>query len=154
MVTRFKFWFLKDCLFGGVKLAKTADPDKYVYGGHGIGFDSRSEYSLLDSSVCKNVIIFGVDLSSSVHMDNKKKDILILDIGPTQRLDDTTLSAEVQYSINFSRSNTKFCLNLHYIGNNIFLFVNATKNISIQSKRFWNKKISLMFRKYFRFFSQ
>ena len=40
-------------------------------------------------------------MSSSVHIKNKKKDILILGEGPTQRLDDTMLTAEAQYSINF-----------------------------------------------------
>ena len=64
----------------------------------------------------KNVIIFGVDMSSSVHIDNKKKHILILGKGPTQELDDTMLTAEAQYSINFSRSNIKFCLSVHYNG--------------------------------------
>ena len=49
----------------------------------------------------KNVIISGVDISSSVHDDNKKKNILFLGIGPTQGLDDTILTAEGQYSINF-----------------------------------------------------
>ena len=49
----------------------------------------------------KNVIIFGVDLSSSAHINNKGKDILILGIGPTQGLDDTTLGAEAQYSVDF-----------------------------------------------------
>ena len=63
---------LKDCLFGGVKLAKNADLDKYVYSGYSIGFDSRSEFPLTDSSVGKNAIIFGVDMSSSVNTDNKK----------------------------------------------------------------------------------
>ena len=51
-------------------------------------------------------------MSSSVHIDNKKKHIFILGIGPTQGLDDTTLSAEAQYLINFSRSNRKFCLSI------------------------------------------
>ena len=50
----------------------------------------------------KNVIIFGVDMSTSVHIENKKKDSSILDIGPTQGLDYSTLSTEAQYSINFS----------------------------------------------------
>ena len=44
-------------------------------------------------------------MSSPVHTDNKKKDILLLGKRPTQGLDDTTLTAEVEYSINFSRSN-------------------------------------------------
>ena len=64
-------------------------------------------------------------MSSSVHIDNKNKNILILGKGPTRGLDDTTLTGEAQYSINFSRSNRKFCLSLHY-GSNSFLFVNAT----------------------------
>ena len=90
---------------GDVKLAKNADLDKYIYNGYGIGFDSRSEFSLHDGSIGKNIIIFGVDMSSSVHIDEKGKDILILRKGPTQGLNDTTLTAEAQYSINFSRSN-------------------------------------------------
>ena len=42
----------------------------------------------------KSVIILGADMTSSVHIDNKNKDNLILVEGPTQRLDDTTLTAE------------------------------------------------------------
>ena len=64
---------LKDCLFGGIKWAKNTDPDKYVYTGYGIGFDSRLVSSLLGGSMEKNTIIFGADMSSSVQIDNKKK---------------------------------------------------------------------------------
>ena len=60
---------------------------------------------------------------SSVHANNKNKEILILSKGETQGLDNTTLTAEVQYSINFSKSEIKFCLNR----SNSFLFVNSTK---------------------------
>ena len=80
---------LKDCLFGGFKLAQSLDPDKCVYSGCGIGFDSRSENSLPDGSLGKKVIIFTVDMSLSVHIDNKKKDIWILGICSTQGLNDT-----------------------------------------------------------------
>ena len=45
----------------------------------------------------KNVIIFGADMSSSVHVDNKAKKILILGEGATQGLDDTTLIAGTKY---------------------------------------------------------
>ena len=97
-------------MFGGVKLSKNADPDKYLYSGYGIGFNSCSEFSLPDGSMGKNVIIFGVDISSSVHIDNKGKDVLILCIGPRQGLDDTALAAEAQFQLIFqdqifSRSN-------------------------------------------------
>ena len=49
----------------------------------------------------RDVIIFGVDISSSAHADNKKKDISILGKGPTQGLDDTTLTTVKTYSINY-----------------------------------------------------
>ena len=61
----------------------------------------------------------------------------ILDIlgkGSTQGLDDTALTEEAQYSINFSRSIAKFCLSLHYNGSNSFLFVNATKIYKFKTK--------------------
>ena len=83
----------------------------------------------------KNVIIFGVDMSSSVHIDNKKKDILIHGKRPTQGLDDIKLKAEAQYSINFSRSNRKFCLSLHYNGSNsFFYFLMLQKYINSKQK--------------------
>ena len=103
----------------------------------------------------KNVIIFGVVMSSYVRVDNKKKDVLVLGFSPTQGLDDTTLTAEAQYLINFSRSNRKFFLSLHYNGSNSFVFVNAAKINQFKAKDSKNKKNSLVFRKYFRrFFSQ
>ena len=64
---------LKNCLFGAVTLTKNADIDKYDYSGYGIGFDRRSSYSFPVGAFGQNIIIFGVDMSSSVHIDNKKK---------------------------------------------------------------------------------
>ena len=52
-------------------------------------------------------LIFGVDMSFSVHIDNKKKDILVLVEGPTQELDGTTLIAEKKCLINFTENNKK-----------------------------------------------
>ena len=124
---------LKDYLFGGVKLGKNVDPDKYIYSGYDIGSNLYSESSLPDGSVGKN-IIFGVDMSSALHIDNKKKDILILHKGPTQEWDNTTLTVEVQNSINFSTSNRKFCLSLHYNGSKSFLFIMLQKYISSKQK--------------------
>ena len=64
---------LSNCLFGSVKRTKNIGLDKYKYTGYGIGFDSRSEFLFTDESYGKNVIIFGGDMSSSVHVDNKVK---------------------------------------------------------------------------------
>ena len=49
-------------------------------------------------------------MSSSMHVDHKGKDILILGEEPTQRLDDITLTAEARYSINFAQSEKKICI--------------------------------------------
>ena len=42
-------------------------------------------------------------------------------------LDNSSLTSEAEYSLNFSGSERKFCLILHYNGSNSFLFVNSTK---------------------------
>ena len=109
-------------MFGFVKLAKNADLGK------------RSYYLLPDNATRKNVIIFGADVNSSVHIDNKGKDIIILGDRPTQELYNTTLTAEAIYFINFTHSNQKFCLSLHYNGSNSFLFANATKIYQFKAK--------------------
>ena len=49
-------------------------------------------------------------MSSSVHIDNKIKDILILSEGPTQELNDTTLTAETKYPIHFTQSGKPICI--------------------------------------------
>ena len=43
----------------------------------------RSSFSFPGDGFGQNVLIFGVDMSSSFHIDNKKKDILVLGKGPT-----------------------------------------------------------------------
>ena len=45
------------------------------------------------------MLFFGVDCSSSLHIVNKKKDILVLGKGPTQGLDDIIIIREAKYSI-------------------------------------------------------
>ena len=124
---------LENCLFGAVKLTKNADIDKYGYSGYGIGFDRHGSFSFPGTGLGRNVIIFGVDMSSSTKIDNRKKDILILGKGPTQGLEHT-LSAEKMYSINFTEKNKKVCLSLHYNKENSYLFVNGTEIIKFKSK--------------------
>ena len=75
-----------------MKLNKNADHDRYEYSGYGIGFGVHSQFSLPDGSWGKNV-----------HIDNKKKDILVLGEWPTQSLHDTTIIAESKYSINLKQ---------------------------------------------------
>ena len=95
---------LENCLFGAVSLTKNADIDKHKYSGCGIGFDRHGTFSIPGIRLSRNVIIFGVDFSSSTKIDNTKKDILILGKGPIQGLEHT-LSAEKMYLINFTEKN-------------------------------------------------
>ena len=73
-------------------------------------------------------------MSSCIHVDNKKKHILILGECPSQGLDGTTLVAEKKYSINFTENNKNFCLSLHYNGENSHLFVNGTEILEFKAK--------------------
>ena len=102
----------------------------------------------------KNAIIFWADMKSFVYIDNKRKDIFILGEGPTQVLDDTTLTAEAKYRFNFTQLNRKFCVTLHYKWSNNFLSVNATEIYQFKARDSEIKKKCFVFRKYFsRFFS-
>ena len=79
---------LENCLSGSVKLTKTVDIHKYGYSGYGIGF-YRNIFFSIGNEISKNVIVFGVDMSSSRKIDNRKKDILILGKRPRQELKHT-----------------------------------------------------------------
>ena len=72
-------------------------------------------------------------MSFSAHIDNKKKDTLVLGIDPTQGLEHT-LTAEKMYSINFNVTKKTFCLSSHYNGANSYLFVNGTEIYKFKAK--------------------
>ena len=112
---------------------KNADIDKYVYCGYGIEFDRRSSFSFPGVGFGQNVLIFGVHMSFSAHFDDKKKDILVLQKGPTQGFEHT-LTAEKTYSINFTVTKKKFCLSSHYNGASSYLFVNGTEIYKFKAK--------------------
>ena len=111
----------ENCLFGAVTLTKNVNTDRYGYSGYGIGFDRKGSFPF--SGYGQNALIFGVDMSFSVHIDNKKKDILVLGFGPTQVLEHMLKV----YSINSKKKNKKFWLSFHYNGVNSYLFVNGTE---------------------------
>ena len=124
---------LKRSLFGAVRITKNANIDKYQCSVYGIEFDRKSTFSLPGGRFGQNIIILGADMSFSVHVDDKKKDILIIGKGPTQVLEHT-LTAEKMYSTNFTMARKKNCLNLHYNGSNSYLFVNGTEIIKFKAK--------------------
>ena len=72
-------------------------------------------------------------MSSSVHVDNQEKDILVLGKGPMQGLGKHSLTAEKMYSVNFTDNGDKQCLSLHYNGANSYLFVNGKEIIKFKA---------------------
>ena len=61
---------LENCLFGAVSLTKNADINSYKYSGYGSGFDRYRGFSYPSIGLGRNLIIFAVDMSSSVYADN------------------------------------------------------------------------------------
>ena len=129
---------LKNCVFGAIKVTKpgdTTDTDKYIYSGYGFGFDSSGQFSHPQGGMARNIMIFGVDLSNSVHAANKTQNILILGHGLTQKVNNTTIYAEKIYSPNFSAENKIFCLSLHYHGDDSYLVVNGKEVTKFKAKK-------------------
>ena len=100
----FKF---KNYLFGATNIVKNSDKEKYVYIGYGLMFDGTGSSSF-HNEFYRNVIIFGVDNSSSSHSDSRKKNSLILGEVPTYGINGSFGTPEKRFSINFTKANIKF----------------------------------------------
>ena len=123
---------IQNALFGAIQITK--DPtnnSKNNYKGYGLCFDERSNFSHTITQDGrqpifngKNVLIFGADMSSSIHATNRANHIYCFGEGLTQGINDTTLYAEKNYYRNFTEHGEKFVLSLHYNGDDSYLFVN------------------------------
>ena len=91
---------------------------------YGIAFDGKGSWSF-GNDRARNVVIIGVDNSSSSHNDNQINEFLILGEGDTFGINGRFGAPEKKFSINFCKAKTKFCLSLHYNGDIIFLVVNG-----------------------------
>ena len=93
---------IQNVLFGAMQFTKNAtDSDKNNYKGYGICFDERSQFGhtitengATYTSNGRNVLIFGADMSFSVHAINKASNIYLMGDGLTQGINDTTTHAE------------------------------------------------------------
>ena len=94
----------------------------------------------------KKVIIIGTDISLCMHVDNKGRDILILGEGPTQGLDDTTLTVEAKYPIKVYSIRKNIMLSLDYNGSNSFLFIEAAELYQFKEKKPRNERLCTVFR--------
>ena len=114
---------LKNCLLGATNIVKHSDKEKLVYSGYEIAFDGAGSWNF-GNGFAKNVVIFGIDNSSSSHAETRKSNILVLGEGPTYGINISFGSPEKKFSFSFSKESTKFCFSLHYNGDNS-LFVNG-----------------------------
>ena len=126
-------FLLTNCLFGAINVVKNSNKEKYVYSDYGTTFDSLGSWSF-DSDTARNVIIFGVDNTSSSHGENCKSNFLGLGEDPTFHINPSFGSPEKKFSINFSKANTKF-LSLYYNADNSYLFVNGKEVFKLKANK-------------------
>ena len=132
---------IQNALFGAMQITKNADTSKYDYKGYGICFDERSEFGhtiteggFAHTTDARNVLIFGADMSFSVHKTNRANHIYLMGTGLTQGIHDTTLYAENNFYRNFTEPGKKFMLSLHYNGDDSYLFVNGRQELKFKCK--------------------
>ena len=113
---------IQNALFGAMEITKNADTSKYDYKGYGICFDEGGTFSYkitedgrVHATMGRNAIIFGVDVSSSIHATNRANHIYVMGEGLVQGIHDTTLYAEKNYWRNFTDPGKKFVISLHYV---------------------------------------
>ena len=140
--TRDKSYTIQNALFGAMQITKDAtDYDKNDYKGYGTFFDERSEFGHTiteggnpHTTDARNVLIFGADMSFSVHATNRANHIYLMGTGLTQGINDTTIYAEKNFYRNFTDFSKKFVLSLHYNGDDSYLFVNGRQELKFKCK--------------------
>ena len=96
--------------------------------------DSIFVHNFQDQMIAGENFFFCADMSSYVHVDNKKKDILVLGGFPTQDVDNIMITTEAKHPNNFTELRKRFVLSLHYNGSLDFSFVNAVKMYQFKAK--------------------
>ena len=133
---------IQNALFGAMQITKNAtDNSKKDYKGYGICFDERSQFghtitedSRAHTTNGRNVLIFGVDKSFSVHATNRANSIYVMGDGLTQGIHDTTLYVEKDYWRNSTDPGKKFVISLHYNGDKSYFFVNGRQELKFKAK--------------------
>ena len=104
-------------LFGAIKITKNENTSKYEYEGYGICFDEsesfshvRKECNFNHTTLARNVIIFGVDMSFSKHANNKANNIYVMGKDYITKINDTTIYTEKMFYRNFIEPGKKFIL--------------------------------------------
>ena len=92
---------IQNALFGAMQITKNANTSKYYYKGYGICFDESEQFShtiteggRAHTTLARNVIVFGADMSFSKHANNKANNIYVTGKDYVQKINDTTIYAE------------------------------------------------------------
>ena len=144
--TRNTDYTIQNALSGAMKITKNTDSSKNNYTGYGLCFDEGGEFGRTvrqgnfdRTTNAKNVIIFGVDMSSSFHATNRANNIYVMGKDFIQGINDTTIYAEKLFHNNFTEFGVKFVLSLHY------LFANGRQELKFKAKddQIINEKLCL-----------
>ena len=150
--TRNTDYTIQNALFGAMKITKNTDSSKNNYKGYGLCFDEGGEFSHTvkqgnsnRATNVKNVIIFGVDTSSSIHATNRANKIYVMGEDFILGINGTTINAEKLFHNNFTEFGVKFVLRLHYNGDNSYLFANGRQELKFKAKddQIINEKLCL-----------
>ena len=141
MSSRDTTFTIKNALFGASQITENANTSKYNYKGYGICFDEESQFGhtiteggFAHTTNARNVLIFGADMSFSVHKTNRANNIYVMGHGFAQGIHDTTLYAEKNFYRNFTDRGKTFVLSLHYNGDDSYLFVNGRQELKFKCK--------------------
>ena len=139
--TRNTYYTIQNALFGAMKITKNTDSSKNTYTGYGLCFDEGGEFghtvrqgNFDRTTNAKNVIIFAVDMSSSIHATNRANNIHVMGKDFIQGINGTTIYAEKLFHNNFTEFGVKFGLSLHYNGDNSYLFANGRQELKFKAK--------------------
>ena len=139
--TRNTDYTIQNALFGVIKITKNADYSKNNHTGYGLCFNEGGEFrhtvkqgNFNRTTDARNVIIFGVDMSSSIHATNRANNIYVMGKEFIQGIIDTTIYVEKLFHNNFTELGEKFVLSLHYNSDNSYLFANGRQELKFKAK--------------------
>ena len=139
--TRNTDYTIQNALFDAMKITKNTDYSKNNYTGYGLCFDEGGEFghtvkqgNFNHTTDARNVIIFGVDMISSIHATNRANNIYVMGKEFIQGINDTTIYVEKLFHNNFTELGEKFVLSLHYNGDNSYLFANGRQELKFKAK--------------------
>ena len=108
-----------------VKLVRNTIKSKFTYYGRQLKFYGICLWVFVNS-FARNDVIFGVNNSLSSHTENQTNKFLTRGEELTDGINGSTGSVENKINTNFSKAKSKFCLSLHYDGDDSYLYINKT----------------------------